>query len=547
MIGIRLTVMSVVLASIITASAMVTVTLGGGMKELDTFPRAILCVIIAWGVLSLVTFRGNTAREWIARRQRSRNPLRSALLVDAKGRGMVWDGYSASMFIEITPDQWTLSRVRTNGEATVGKLPIDDLRRELRQFDITVDRIRIIEFGYKVMSPDKASSSMLGAMGTVGHLLGGRVLIEVGVALAGNLNAVHSRQKDRDTVADGITRVVSVATDRIARTLHTHNISAKVLSPTALAAIHRDVFGSVEGALKHPRWTHTGYPGDATDGTTVSFSPASTAWNPRSQLQWDEVLAHRQFNCLELRPDRTSRDHVDYATTYLTDDPNLLQLLPSQGLVRENGRHTARVSNFLPLAKDAFRTNTGRYLSAREDVGIALPIHPLGVFAGTSKTRERVFLAIARGNVPLWVCGDDEYARRLVFRLSSQRHRIAVSVPGNSWDRLIALRRSKRLTRVEDPSTAAYNHDVLVCTPEQEMMMELSTDGPAVIVVSPDPPRVTKDAVIVRQDDTLSVQVGKDTETLVVDNPPTERPWLAAAPSTRTPQPSRAAPSRAHR
>ncbi|TXH10734.1 MAG: hypothetical protein E6R04_04550 [Spirochaetes bacterium] len=526
MIGVRLTVMSTVLTSIIVALAAVTVSLAGGVQEMDAYHRAVLCVLVLWALLSLVTVRGNTAREWIARRHRSHNPLRSALLVDAKGRGMVWDGYHASMFIEVTPDQWNISRIRLNGEATVGRIPIPDLRRELRQFDITVDRIRIVEYGYKIIRPDKASSSMLGAMGTVGHLLGGRVIIEVGVALSNNLNAVHSRQKDRDTVADGITRVVSIATDRVARTLHTHNISAKVLSPTALAAVHRDVFASVEGAIQHPKWTHTGFPGDATHGTTVSFSPAPTAWNARSQLQWDEVLSHRQYNCLELRPDRTTRDHVDYATTYLTDDPSLLQLLPSQGLVRENGRHMARVSNVLPLAKDAFRTHTGRLLSVGEEVGVDIPIHPLGVFAGTTKSREKVFLAITRGDTPLWVCGDEEYARRLVFRLSTQRHRIGVSVPDKTWDRLISLRRSERLKRVDDPSRAAYNNDVLVCTPEQEMTMELSKDGPAVIVVSPERPRVTKDAVIHRDGDNLVLQVGKDTETLVVDNPPTERPWV---------------------
>lgn len=543
MLGLRLTRESVVLATIIGTFAALVYATTGDFFALTPAWRGAFAAIVLLVLLTTVTFRQATLREWVVRWRRSHTPLKSGVMVDAAGRAMVWSDEYASMFIEIGGDQWAMSKIGSTGEATVKLMPIADLRRELRQFDITTAHIRVIEMGYKVAAADKASKDTLTMMGTVGYSLGGRVLVEVAVALSDNLNALKDRQKERDTVADGITRVLGVATERVKRKLLTHNISARTLSPTALAAIHRDLFGNLEGAISAPKWSYAGIPGDASAGAVVAFSPSPSSWNRHAQLEWNEVLAHRQYNCLELRPSSVEKDKdvVDYATSYLTDEPGLLQLLPSQGLVRENGRHLARVSNILPLAKDSSRSHSGRTLAVSDDVGLSVPVHPLGVYLGTTDNRERVFMSIARGDSPMWVCGDDEYARRLVFRLSSQRHRIVVSVEGAGWDHLINSRRSKRLTRTDSPGNALHSCDVLVCTPEQEMDLTLTSDSPAVVVVSAESPRTAKLASIVRDGDHLVVTSGRSTERVMHENVPTERPWmeLPSARKARRPEPLR--------
>src|SRR5699024_5436078 len=119
-------------------------------------------------------------------------------------------------------------------------------------------------------------------------------------------------------------------------------------------------------------------------------------------------------------------DKLTYSTTYLTDDPQSLHLLTSHGLIRENGRHVARISNALPVARDMNVDDKGLELNQESAVPLDIPTHPLGVFIGMQPaSRERVFLGVERGPEPLWIIGDDRYARLIVLRLSAQRHRIA--------------------------------------------------------------------------------------------------------------------------
>ena len=127
-----------------------------------------------------------------------------------------------------------------------------------------------------------------------------------------------------------------------------------------MLGIHADVFSGVGRAAAVSGWSHLGASGDATVGAVVSFVP--TQWSYKSQLMWNEVHALRQYTCLSLRPEGNG-DTISYATSYLTDDPDSLALLPSQGLRRENGRHMARVSNLLPVARDLRVDDDGGRLS----------------------------------------------------------------------------------------------------------------------------------------------------------------------------------------
>ena len=528
MIGIRLTLATVVWSALCIVTAWLSFTLS---TLNNGFPHALfrgMFVVFAMiAVACLVTVRGGSARQWIVRRWRVRDTLKDSWIVNAKNRAMVWDGKAASMFIEVFGDPWELSSVKSDGTTTTRKLPLGDIRKELRQFDILVNYIRAISYGYKTAQRDRAASAVLGAMGTVGHLLGGRTIIEVSVDLKGNLNPVHARRTDLDTVADGLTRTVNIATERVLRTINSHNINARILSSTGVLAIQKDVISGVGQAAEHNEWNYAGVPGDARVGTVLSFVPSANVWHDTHQVQWGEVLAHRQYNCLTLRPHGV-RDTAEFSLSYLTDDPGTLHLLPSQGLFRENGRHLARLSNVLPLSRDMFRDSGNvREVERADDIGLEVPVHPLGVYLGVDAvTRERVYMGVVRGGSPLWVVGDDEYARRLILRLSTQRFRIAVSIQGVAWDYLVSTRRSRTLARTTSPTMAAASSDIIVCSPDQAESMELSDDSPAIVVVSDTSPLIDTGAVIEVGKDRVIVTVGKTTKTLVKDSPPAERPWL---------------------
>lgn len=534
MIRIRLTLATVMWSALFLTAAWLSWTLStvnSGVPHVVF--RGMGTVLAVGAVACLVAVRGSSLRQWVVRRWRVRDKLEESWIVNVRDKAMVWDGQSASMFIEVFGDPWTLSSVKSDGTSTTRKIPLADIRKELRQFDILVNHIRVIEYGYKTVTRDRASSAVLGVMGTVGHFLGGRTFIQLSVDLKRNLNPVHARRKDMDTVADGLTRTVSIATERVLRTINSHNIRAKILSPVGVVSIQRDILSGVGKSAEHNSWDYAGVPGDARIGTLLSFVPSFGAWSTSNQTQWGEVMSHRQYNCLTLSPNGV-RDTAEFSLSYLTDDPGTLHLLPSQGLFRENGRHLARMSNALPLSRDMFRdSGSAREIERDSDIGLDISVHPLGVYLGIDTiTRERIYLCITRGSSCLWITGDDEYARRLILRLSTQKFRIAIFVEGNDWDHLINTRKSRTLARSSSLKRAASSSDVIVCSPEQSTELELSDDSPSIIIVSSTLPLIDTGAFIEVTGDTVVVTAGKLTRTLIRDTSPAERPWLEVSPPT---------------
>lgn len=522
MFGLRITPLTVVWSSIL---AMIAVMAGNGIH--GVWGKVLMSSAIIGAIAVFITVHGESGVQWAIRRWRVRDGLKYARMVDAKGRAMVWDGKAASMFIEIFGDQWAVSTVDSDGTTTSQKIPMEELRTELRQFDIVVNHIRIIEYGYKYASFDRASMSVAGAVGTTAHLLGGRTFLEISVDLNENLNPVFSRQKPGDTPADGLTRTVSIATDRVLRVFQTNNIRAKIISPTTLIALHRDIFGAVHAAGSRNQWAFAGAPGDASTGTVVTFVPSKDSWGGEHQHDWNEVASYRQYTCMTISPERR-RDRLEYATTYLVDDPAMLDLLPSQGLRRENGRHLSRLSSILPLMCDAPLDDEGGIsVDKGEDIGLLMKTNALGVFLGLEEgVRKQVFMHVGRGSSPLWIVGDDEFARRIVLRLSSQRHRIAVSVEGSEWDHLIKSRGSSRLVKIDNAFRAMSISDVVVCTAKEARELEFNEDSPAVIVVADKVQTLVPENIIELHGNVHTVRIGKKSINVLNDRSPTERPWL---------------------
>lgn len=486
-----------------------------------------LCWVLAF--LSIITYKGATPYQWLTRFIKSHRGIGLAWVTSSRSRGKVWDGKSISTVIEIFEDPWEISTVESNGNITSRKIPLDEIRVQLRQFDITLNHIRIVEYGYKTATFDKASLSLNGITGAVGALLGGRTFVEVSVSLMDNIPAAAARKKIGETTADGLIRVVDIATDRVLRVFQQNDIPAKIISSNTLNAIQKEILRGVGRAAGMHHWSMAGSPTDPSKGSAITFIPAAGSWNVDAQQVWNEVVVQRQYNCMTIKP-HGLQDKVMYATTYLTDDPGALSLLTSQGLLRENGRHTARLSNILPAAVDLNMDASGeRTISVEDSVGLELSTHPLGVFLGlTDPGRERVFMHVARGGEPLWIIGGDEYARRFVLRLSTQRHRVAVAVDTPEWDALIASRRSRLLAKTSNPFKAMASSDVIVCTADQLASLEVSESSPAIVVVSDTPPPITPDACIEvdQYANTITVTSHGKTANISNDKPPTERQWI---------------------
>ena len=494
----------------------------------------------AWMVFALCSFvslscvltvRGATVWEWLYRRLTVKKVVTRNEVVSVNGRAAVWDKKTGtmSMYVEVFGSPWEVSRVASNADLECSTIPMESLIGLLRQFGITLKHIRVIGYGYKTSTDDRAAVAVDGVVGTIPYLLGGRTFLEVSLRMGDNWNAVYARMPhDKDTVSDGLMRSVSIAADRILRVFENYNIPSRIMSQASVKSITNEILRSLGSPLTHPTWSFDGIPGDGGVGAAVTFTP--TSFNSSTRRTMGEVVSRRQFYCTTLSSG-SDTNRVNQSVTYLADGIGAMDLLTGQGLRRENGHHTARISHLLPLGRDIAVDDDGVTATEIALKSLVIPTHGLGIYLGQDRDRSRVFIHPGRGGEALWIIGNDTLARRLALRASTQDLRVATCLNTDDWYHLVTTRKSRTLVREDNPSTSLFTTDLLFCTPDQFITLgeHVGNDAAAIIVVTDEFPPITPQAFIVAHETDPDVAVllnGNTTHEFVLDAPPNERTWI---------------------
>lgn len=479
----------------------------------------------------IVTIRGATVWEWVYRRLTSKKKITLSDIVAVDSKAVVWhkNGASMCMYIEIFGSPWEVSQVAPNTDLKCPTIPLKPLSDLLRQFGITLNHIRVVNYGYKTATEDNASVAVSGVIGTLPYMLGGRTFLEVSVKMEENWNAIYARMPhERDKVSDGLTRSVSIATDRILRVFENYDIPAKVMNPADVTSVTNGILGSLASPLRHPEWRFVGVPGDGGIGAAVTFTPQS--FSATSRRVMGEVVSRRQFYCTTLSTG-DGVDRVNQSVTYLVDGIGALELLTGQGLRRDNGHHTARISHLVPLGNDIPVDSDGVPATPSTLESIHIPTHGLGIYLGQDPSRSKLFVHPSRGAEALWIIGNDTLARRLALRASTLDLKVATCLNTDDWYNLVTKRKSRSLILEDIPSNALFSTDIMFCTPDQYVSLggQHDADAASVIVVSDAFPPITPHAYVVAHEtdpDMAVIVQGNNIYDFVLDAPPNERSWI---------------------
>lgn len=454
-------------------------------------------------------FAGRTVGQWVALRRESRTPLEQAVLFANDKVGIVFDGTTATAFVEITPRPWQITSVGPTGENQSPVISADVLRRQLEQYDLRLSGIDVVCAGYKFASRDHASATLDTLIGPVSVPLGGVTVVAVSMALDAETIDPSYRRTQRGSLHVGFAQALTVAATRVMYSLAEKGFGGKLMDATRVRGFHDTVLAQVSRPLASPGWRNCG---PRSGVHTRSYVPARGHWNAESAGAWNHLQSHRQYTSLSLSPVGGGQALAQPLITYLVRGSETFDKTSGFGLKSASGQQVAALERCLPVASRTTLRSPGAIIGERHRLGFGIPAGGAGLFVGSRPDKTRVFVASPPTEEPLWVFGPQLFALQMVARLSTQDRRIAVVIDDPAWEALVAHRAAPSLSiGVENLRMA----DVLVCTPAFWERNRARCEGKAIVLVAEDDPgtAAVNSMKVISHEGRSMIQVKVDSET----------------------------------
>ncbi|BBX87899.1 type VII secretion protein EccE [Mycolicibacterium aubagnense] len=425
---------------------------------------------------------GRTLGQWVSLRRGANTLPDQAALFSRDGVGVVFDGTTVSACVKITPRPWQLTTVNATGSSETPVISADQLRRQLRQYDIGLSRLDVICAGYKFAVRDHAASTLDTLIGPVSVPLGGTTVIVVSLDLQADILGPAYRRARRDSLPDGVCQTLTIAATRVCYALAEQGFGGTLMGAPEVREFHDAVLTQVARPMCAPGWRHCG---DTAGVHTRTYVPGRGHWNAESAGGWNHLQAHRQYTTLTLTPQGDDRALAQPLITYVVRGGDALAKAAGYGLRPAVGQQVAGINQALPVSSRAVLRSSGAVIDDHHRLGFGIPAGGAGIFIGTAVDKTRVFVAVSPALEPLWISGPKLFAMQLVARLSTQDKPIAVMIDDPAWHQLIAHRNTPALTSGTIESSPA---EIVVCTPPWwEQHRELCA-GKAVLLVTEDAP-----------------------------------------------------------
>lgn len=380
-------------------------------------------------LVNVLAYRSRTLLGWIARALiYRRSPRENAMLYSAENTGITWDGERASTYIEILPQPYETTVMRSDTEGPTRVIPVDYIREELTQFDIHCEAVTIITIGHKYDKPTQLATTYHAAIGPIPALLYGRTIVEVTVALNGSIDSIYAR-RGNDGVAAGLSRTVSIAAERIRRRVTRTGWKAKLLTENEVAELHAQISATLTPALSDEHWTSCG----PSTMRAIVYTPARNAWTDENYREWCRINTFRHMQILRLDQRRHAGDHAEFYLGYLTADSSALNTAGALGLRREYGQQGDILTAALPVVRTV-RPSAIRGKALGEG-NFPLPLYAggIGTFIGHTAARGQVFVNFTVGDEPFYLIGPGALCQQLLLRLATSGRRIDIAIPGDEW------------------------------------------------------------------------------------------------------------------
>ncbi|GGK57254.1 type VII secretion protein EccE [Nocardia camponoti] len=414
-------------------------------------PLIALGVAVAVLLLPLIPVRKRTLMAWIGTIRRYVGKRGYALgdtvdFHDTDGRsvGLYWEGSRATTVVEVLPPKGGLTRIARTTVHASHLLPVAELAGCLDQHDILLSGIDIISHGHRSRAGTPAGAiyeSLLGPLPATAHRT-------VWLAISFDAVACPDAADRRGGGADGAARAVTVATQRIMRTLEDAGCNARVLtSPEIRKAVAQIVPGVDPRTLTQGwRFAEIGNAvniGSAVDPTRLDSDLLAQLWVAPSR---GTTVAVR------LRPGTSAESVRIGAAWRLTarELPEKSTAPLSKGMISMAGKHRDALLAHLPIAVGGVDDTVPTLEYPIDAIDrLHLPSSGCGQLLGSDDAGNGVATRIiGSGIATVYVAGELYLAQQLVFRALAVGERILVRTDRpQAWDQLVqTIGNPERLT-----------------------------------------------------------------------------------------------------
>lgn len=441
---------------------------------------------------------------------------RYTLSTDNIGTTVSRDGDVVSMFVELLPSP--LESVAYTDDGTgIPNVPLSLISDTLRQFDITIDSMNIISFGY-VSSEDTpyARAYQPALRNNPTHW---RTLIEVSIRLSTSMPEVNKRRDKEDGPEIGLVRLATVATKRLRNRLTDEGWHAKVLSKNDLVKFDNEVSAYLGEAFNHEHRFNMGA------GNTWVAAYAT------NDLKVDPIKLNNTARAVGvIRKATPSGNKGANVTTFVClfgEDENDVKASKEHKLRRLPNVQGDVVCHLLPLAQNPLISTSLPTISKKTTKELDIPtgVGPawgIGTLLGEIRTEtliRRVSLTTASaktGNV-LYLNTNTNFVRNIVSRMVTSGEKVFVEASGEEWDEWVHRMNNPRLTRKRGEANI-----VLTTSSGGEVRPRANT---LLLVVTPKIPKTAKYYITQQPNHTMRIVHGRTYRDFTWSSQPAENQW----------------------
>lgn len=360
---------------------------------------------------------------------------------DDRSLGLYWDGSRVVTVVEVLAPKGGLTRIARSTVHASHLLPLPELAQCLTQHDILLSGIDIISHGHRSRAGTPAGKiyeSLLGPLPATAHRT-------VWLAISFDAVACPGAVARRGGGNEGASRVVTIATQRIMRTLEDADCNARILTASE---IRRAVLQLTEGfdprELTH-RWRYAELGNNVNVGSAID--PKHLGSDVLAQL-W--VAPSRGTTvAVRLRPGR-SAESVKIGAAWRLTARDLPDQLDIDGMVSMNGRHRDSLLAHLPIAVPGVDDTVPMSEYPIDTIGaLHLPSSGCGQLIGSDAEGNGVAVRIIGAGIStVYVAGELYLAQQLVFRALAVGERVLIRTDrAHAWENLVStIGNPERLT-----------------------------------------------------------------------------------------------------
>ncbi|WP_336794338.1 hypothetical protein [Gordonia malaquae] len=434
---------------------------------------AIIAVIAVVALALLVAVNGRTMGErWSDRRRFARrlSRRRPSTLYSTNRVGVAWDGESVSMFVAFSAKPWQISVIDRPDPILPEPVPMDLLTNYLVQGDISCERLKVGQMGYRRFARNAFTGVYEGDVGDLPLPTSMTTVIEVTVNLDKSMAAVL-RRNIAHSVPAALGSTVSLVASRLSRALNVEGYEARLLTSREIEWRHQSMLAWSNSGLLDEHRTHLG-------GKMPVAVSRPREWTPSASEKWWSVPSDRMASVFVLESGRfsTITTHAQLAYAYPSAEKfpdkahSLTRAIQAQG---------DSMTEMLPLAVDDNPSANRRPLAPGEEYPVTVYGAGLGMYLGVTDDGGRAFVNLQTGGEVLWVHAPAQFVASFAARASAVGANVGLHLDGQGWVDLCervnptqmkvkpAKRQSVEFYRDVPPSSVLDATAVVVWCPKQ--------------------------------------------------------------------------------